>query len=226
MGTPDVLFIYLHGFASGPGSNKARAFRKRFSEINLPLLVPDLENGDFRNLTLSRQMDVIRWLIHRNPARKYGLIGSSMGGYLAALTAQLQPRVRALYLMCPGFDFVQRWETRIKKEYPYHFRSPGLIPLFNYRYNKVMDFSTGLFEDARLWEQVDLGREVPTRLVHGLQDDIVDIENSRNFVRNKSWAELVELDSDHGLLSHLDWILEDSIRFFRASGLLGAGWNS
>ena len=49
-------FIYLHGFASGPGSNKAKAFKKRFDELGISIHVPDLQQGDFENLTLTGQI--------------------------------------------------------------------------------------------------------------------------------------------------------------------------
>ena len=46
-------FIYLHGFASGPNSNKATAFKKRFEELKVPICVPDLQENDFENLNRS-----------------------------------------------------------------------------------------------------------------------------------------------------------------------------
>jgi len=48
-------FVYLHGFASSPSSRKARFFAERFRELGIGLEVPDLAEGDFRNLTLSAQ---------------------------------------------------------------------------------------------------------------------------------------------------------------------------
>ena len=216
----DTLFIYFHGFSSGPHSNKARAFRQHFSSLDLPLVIPDLEDGDFMNLSITSQINVIRRTFQENPAGSYGLIGSSMGGYLAALTAQLQPLVHAVYLMCPGFHFVKRWKIRLLAEYPYTKEIPRLIPLLNYRYNKIMDFSTAIFDDAAWWENVPLNRRLPTRLVHGIHDDIVGIDESRSFTQSHPWAQLEELDSDHGLLSHVDWILQDCIGFFRSQGLI------
>ena len=45
-------FIYLHGFASGPDSNKAQAFKKRFEKLNIVFHIPDLQEylptGDFQ----------------------------------------------------------------------------------------------------------------------------------------------------------------------------------
>ncbi len=214
-----IQFVYLHGFASSPQSQKATAFTKRFTELGLPLSVPDLEGGDFKHLTISRQMQIIQETMNSFPGDSFALIGSSMGGYLAALTAQIRPNVKAAYLMCPGFNLIKRWRSALSEEIQGE-GGAGLIRVFNYRYNKTMELDLGIFEDAEKWEGVDFERPVPTRIVHGIYDDTVDIGESRNFARNHPWTYLKEVNSDHGLLSHLDWILDDCLDFFSVQGLL------
>ena len=142
-----------------------------------------------------------------------------MGGYLAALTAQIRPEVKGAYLMCPGFNFMKRWRSALSGEIQKE-GGTGLIQVLNYRYNKTMELDLGIFEDAEKWEGVEYERPVPTRIVHGIHDDTVDIEESRNFARKHPWASLKEVDSDHGLLSHLDWIIDDCLNFFDGQGLL------
>ncbi len=212
-----IEFIYLHGFASSPQSQKATAFKKRFSELGLPLTVPDLEGGDFKHLTISRQIRIINETLDTFPDATWALIGSSMGGYLAAVTGQLRPEVKALYLMCPGFNFIRRWRLALADEIQ---KGEGLIRVFNYRYNKNMELDLEIFEDAEQWEAIDFDRPVSTRIIHGLHDETVDIEESRNFARQHSWVNLKELDSDHGLISHLNWIIEDCLEFFKRQTLL------
>ncbi len=214
----DNSIIYLHGFSSSPQSNKAVLFRKEFSRHGIDLIIPDLEGGDFRNLTISNQINIIRNVIYQNPSSKYGIIGSSMGGYLALLTAELQPLVSTLFLMCPGINFVKRWEKRLGLEYPHSLRNQNLIQVLNFRYNKVMDLGTEIFKDARCWEEIRLGRQIPSRLVHGVWDEVVPIDESRKYVRINSRAELVEIKSDHGLLSHANWIAKEAVRFFKLHG--------
>jgi len=51
--------IYLHGFASGPGSKKARYFTERLAECGVALEVPDLAEEDFENLTITGQLQVV-----------------------------------------------------------------------------------------------------------------------------------------------------------------------
>jgi len=211
-------FIYLHGFASSPQSHKATAFTQRFAELGLPLTVPDLEGGDFKHLTISRQLRVIEGILDSFPRASFALIGSSMGGYLAALTAQIRPEVKGAYLMCPGFNFIKRWRSALSGQIQ-GAGEAGLIRVFNYRYNKTMELDLGLFEDAEQWEGTKYERPVPTRIVHGIHDDAVDIGESRNFARKHPWVSLKEVDSDHGLLSHLDWIIDDCLNFFSVQGL-------
>ena len=214
-----IQFVYLHGFASSPQSKKASAFKNRFAELGLPLTVPDLEGGDFKHLTISRQLKIIEKTLDSFAGISFALIGSSMGGYLAALTAQIRPEVKGAYLMCPGFNFMKRWRSALSGEIQKE-GGTGLIQVFNYRYNKTMELDLGIFKDAEKWEEVEYKRPVPTRIVHGIHDDTVDIGESRNFTRKHPWASLKEVDSDHGLLSHLDWILDDCLNFFKVQGLL------
>ena len=209
-------FIYLHGFASGPGSNKAKAFKKRFDELGISIHVPDLQQGDFENLTLTGQIELVQGIIDKKKDKKFGLIGSSMGGYLASLIAQTRESVQALFLMAPGFNFLNRW----RKILDISKTTDELIPVFHYRYNKEVRLNTYLFRDAETWESLPLVRKIPTFIVHGLHDETIDIEESRNFVRKKSFCSLKELDSDHGLLSCIDSIIEDSLGFFNQQKLL------
>ena len=209
-------FIYLHGFASGPGSNKAKAFKKRFDELGISIHVPDLQQGDFENLTLTGQIELVQGIIDKKKDKSFGLIGSSMGGYLASLIAQTRESVKALFLMAPGFNFLNRW----RKKLDISKTKDELIPVFHYRYNKEVTLNTYLFRDAETWESLPLERKIPTFIVHGLHDETIDIEESRNFVREKSFCSLKELDSDHGLLSCIDSIIEDSLGFFKQQNLL------
>src|SRR4051812_36390216 len=82
--------IYLHGFASGPQSSKAQYFRRRFEEIGVRMRIPDLTEGNFERLTIGGQLRVIERIAGGDDVR---LMGSSMGGYLAALYAARHPEL-------------------------------------------------------------------------------------------------------------------------------------
>ena len=106
----NLRLIYLHGFASGPGSKKARMFAGWFKEKGVELSVPALDGGDFRNLTLTGQLEVIEREAQGQPC---ALIGSSLGGYLAALYAARREEVQRLVLLAPAFGFARRWAASL-----------------------------------------------------------------------------------------------------------------
>jgi len=51
---------------------------------------------------------------------------------------------------------------------------------------------------------------VPTLIVHGTRDDIVDIQLSRDFAREKRHIRLVEVDDGHELVSSLGLVTEEA----------------
>ena len=215
-------YIYLHGFASGPGSSKATQFKKRFTERSLSLKVPDLQGGDFQCMTLTSQIEIAEACMNANSGKRYALIGSSMGGFLASLIAQRRQDVAALYLMAPGFNFLGRWKERLRTEFKGENKIPGLIQVFHYRYNKYIHLKTDIFRDAERWESLPFNKKIPVRIVHGIHDDTVDISESRTFVNEHPWCQLEELDSDHQLLDKIDWIVNDCLDFFQQEKILTA----
>lgn len=210
-----MKFIYLHGFASSPGSKKAVAFKKAFSEAGASLIVPDLQDGNFEGLTISSQIAVVEKILDQLDEDQVGLIGSSMGGYLAALLAQIRSEATGLYLMAPGFNFLARWKKTLLEQYSDLGKIPSLIEVYHYGYDKNVLLNTNIFEDAEKWERATLDRKLPVRIVHGVRDESVDIGVSREFVKTRPWSQLIELESDHGLISHMEWLVADCLDFFK-----------
>src|SRR5690348_15734298 len=105
--------VYLHGFASSPASRKAHFFREQLQQLGSVVTAPDLAQGDFERLTFSAQLKVIDRAANHNPII---LIGSSLGGYLAALYAARHPEVDRLVLLAPAFDFHRLWTTQLGPE--------------------------------------------------------------------------------------------------------------
>jgi hypothetical protein len=208
-------FIYLHGFASSPSSKKAVVFKNIFKEIGFSLVVPDLEKGNFENVNLTFQMNILFDLLDKYQDEEVCLVGSSMGGYLAAIAAQKRTNVKAIYLMAPGFNFMDRWMKKLDLDCEDETSWMSMIPVFHYRYGTTKLISTHIFKDAKNWSNLKLDREIPIRIVHGIHDEVVSVNESRNFIVDRPWASLKELDADHGLLSHVDWIVTDSIKFFK-----------
>src|SRR5579871_6643805 len=120
--------VYLHGFASSPSSSKARYFSARFLEQGIATQIPQLDENDFEHLTITRQLQVIDRAVANRPAI---LMGSSLGGYLAALYASTNPNIDRLILMAPAFHFPSRWRERYSADLD-RWQREGSLPFFHY----------------------------------------------------------------------------------------------
>src|SRR5437588_8763451 len=129
MGETVSRIVYLHGFASGPASKKAQFFRSRLSQLGIGLEIPDLAEGNFAGLTITGQLEVIE---HASRSESVTLIGSSMGGYLAALYATRHPEVEKLVLMAPAFCFLKRWMETLGPSTVERWKSTGSLEFFHY----------------------------------------------------------------------------------------------
>src|SRR5690349_5325189 len=126
-GRPQMRVVYLHGFASGPLSGKAQFFRAKFAERGIRMEIPRLDEGRFEALTVTGQLRVIERTVGEEPAI---LIGSSLGGYLAALYASRHPsRAERLVLLAPAFQFPRRWKERYSPEDWERWKRVGSTPV-------------------------------------------------------------------------------------------------
>ena len=189
-------------------------FRKRFAAAGVELEIPDLEEGSFRNLTMSGQLRVIERTLGGEPAH---LIGSSMGGYLAALYAARHAGAQRLALMAPAFGFARRWADALGEKALEEWRIQGTLDVFHYAASGPSPLGWGLMEDALRYEDTPKV-EQPTLVWHGLQDDVVPVQASRAFVAQNRHARLVEVQSDHELTDVAERIAEDSVEFLLQGG--------
>lgn len=216
MSVETPFFLYLHGFASGPSSEKARFFRERLGARGVDLAVPDLNEGEegFFGLTVSRSLRRVESMLAEERARERGavLIGSSLGGYLSALAASRNPDVRAVVLMAPAFDLPARWQQILGSETIAKWREEGSLEVDHYATRSKERIGFGFYRDS-LGHPPYPKVECPGLILHGVNDTEVPVGVSRKLVSLSPSVRLVELDSDHALTDVLDTIWEESERF-------------
>lgn len=196
--TPRIL--YLHGFASGPSSGKARYFRERLQECGIELEVPDLTEGDLERLTVTRQLALVERLAAGEPV---ALIGSSMGGYVAALYAARHPEASRLVLMAPAFGFHQRWLEELGEAKIEEWRRTGYLTVHNYAEGRDGRVGYDLLEDSSRYEDYPATTQ-PVLIYHGTQDEVVPYTLSEEFAALRPRVQLEILDSDHQLGDRLE----------------------
>jgi uncharacterized protein len=202
-------FVYLHGFASSPGSRKARFFEERFRELGIGLEIPDLAEGNFRNLTLSAQLNVLERLCRNDPV---ALIGSSMGGYLAALYAARHPEVKKLVLLAPAFSFASRWPETLGEETMDKWKRTNTLRVFHYSEGREVELGYQLIVDAQQYEAYPDFTQ-PALIFQGRNDTVVPPQFAETFAAQHANASLRLLDSDHDLVNVLDVMWRETEKF-------------
>ena len=205
--------VYLHGFASGQSSKKARFFRERLAQLGIGLDIPDLAEGNFKDLTITGQLRVVERAAQGEPVT---LIGSSMGGYLAALFAARHPQVERLVLMAPAFCFSKRWPETLGQATMDEWRRNGVLDVFHYGEGRTAELSYRIIEDGLTYEDYPDVRQ-PALIFHGDHDTVVPPDLSAKFAEQHPQVVLRLLQSDHELLNVLDdmWMETEEFLFGR-----------
>ncbi len=206
------MLLYLHGFASGPSSHKARVLSERFRAAGVRVEVPDLTPGEdgFERSSPSSMLAVAEGLLSAAPP-PHAIIGSSLGGYLAAVIASRNPAVERLVLLAPAFRLFERWGARLTEAQKADWRAHGLETL-HFASNRRRRIGWRFFEDAARYPAFPEVR-VPALCLAGTRDDTVPFEDVEAFVARTPTARLVALDDGHELAASLDRIFEEARAF-------------
>ncbi len=214
------IFLYLHGFASGPSSTKAKAFAAWAERHGVSLQVLDLRVPSFEHLLFSAMTARVIEAIDAagGPRARAVLVGSSLGGLTACRVAEADPRVASVFLMAPAFELASRWEGRIGKAAWQAWQRDGFLEVDDYALRRKSRVHFRFVEelariDAELGPWPDV--RVPTCIVHGTRDDVVDIELSRAWAAGKRHVRLVEVDDGHELVTSIPRILAEADEHFR-----------
>ena len=227
----ETLVVYVHGFGSHQGGEKALFFRNRFVDMGFAYLAFDhrghgSSSGTMTELTISRSIEDLGLILsaHRKDYKRSILIGSSMGGQTASWFAAQNPdRVAANLLIAPGFRFL---ENRIRDLGPKGLeilRKEGEMTVRT----KWVEARIGkqLLEDAEHYPMEKLIPMVrtPTLILHGTEDDTVPFEDSVTFVQ-KAKARPLDLlliaGGDHRLTDQKETLFLEMKTFLKRNGFL------
>jgi pimeloyl-ACP methyl ester carboxylesterase len=199
-----TVYIYLHGFASGPRSRKAQDLHDRFTALNLTLHIPDLNQNDFTHLTLTRQIQqVCAELPVDQPVT---IVGSSLGGLTAAWIAEQCPQVERLVLLAPAFGFLTHWLPKLGENQLQRWQSGQPLMVYHYAAERLLPLNYQFVADCAYYDSTQLKQPIPTLILHGTHDDVIPIQASQDYTILRPWVELIELSSDHSLIDVSDLI--------------------
>jgi hypothetical protein len=174
--------------------------------------VPDLTPGEdgFERSSPSSMLAIAEAALARG-APPHAIVGSSLGGYLAALAASRGAGIERLVLMAPAFRLFERWEARLGPGELERWRGEGLETM-HYASNRHRRIGWQFFEDARRLPAFPEVR-VPVLCIAGRRDETVPLADVAAFVERTPAARLIAVDDGHDLAASLDVVFAEARAF-------------
>jgi alpha-beta hydrolase superfamily lysophospholipase len=225
-GAGDFAALWVHGFGSHRGGEKAAAVREECARRGWPFAAFDFRGHgasggamtDLRASGLLADLAEIRRFLADRGHTRLGLIGSSMGGFAAAWFARRRPdAIVGCVFVAPAFGFLERKWTALTESERDEWRRTGRRRVHNDWVDAELGY--GLVEERADFPPLQLttGWATPALLFHGCADDVVPDTDSLDFLRAVQYPH-VELrllkDGDHRLTAYKDEIATAAGRFF------------
>ena len=170
--------VWLGGFRSDMAGTKAQALADWALASGRAYLRFDYfghgeSGGDFREGTITRWREDALAVLDELIGGDVVLVGSSMGGWIACLTAMVRPeRVKAMVLVAPAPDFTEKLMTpEIPPEGHRALREEG-VWLRPSEYGDPYPITAALLEDGARWSILPgpVPIEAPVRILQGGED--------------------------------------------------------
>ena len=210
-------WLYLHGFASGPGSTKGVALAEHYARQGIHLERVDLRRPSLECLSPRAMMRTVREAIGGERDRAI-LFGSSLGGLMACLVAEEDARVCALVLLAPALRAREQLRRNVGEQGLRRWEETGWLETQDYAEKRLTRVHFGLLEELDALEARSGGWpdvRVPTLLIHGRQDTTTWLSDSRAWASGKRHVRLVEVEDGHELVDSLGRITAEADDFLR-----------
>ncbi len=210
-----LTFVWLSGFKSDMSGSKVTVLEAWAKEQGHGFLAFDysghgLSGGAFEEGTISAWREDALAAIQGLTKGPLVLVGSSMGGWMALLSAlALKDRVAAMVLIAPAPDFTQKlmW-PEFSSEQQAEILEHGMT-LRPSDYGDPYPIARDLIEDGKQWALLDapIALSMPIRILQGMQDPDVPWQHAFKLVDALESEDLVFSlikDGDHRLSREQD----------------------
>ena len=220
--------VFLSGFNSDMDGNKAIFLQKKSIELGYQYIRFDYSGhgsseGVFEQCNISIWLEDVITILKKLSSGPQILVGSSMGGWLALLTAIKIPQfISAIVCIAAAPDFTKRiFEKELSIKQKIQLEKNGKINIYSEYSKEGYSITKNLIDDGK--KHLLLGKNItikkPVRLIHGINDMSVPWKDSLKLL-NKLVTKDVELtfikNGDHRLSSinnlELIWNIINSIK--------------
>ena len=150
------------------------------------------------------------------------LIGSSLGAFVALHVAERavagRHPIERLVLLAPALDFGRRPVGELGAEGMARWRDEGWWETTHHASGERCRVHYELFRDAQRYDSFAVRRTVPTLVLQGRRDDVVDPDMVTRFAAARPHVTLVLLDDDHRLTAEPEVLWEATAPFLGLSG--------
>jgi len=179
--------LFAHGFEGSPDGGKPTYMREQLGwDVVAPIMSSNGWNIEQETSVLLEYLDADEFDL---------VVGSSMGGLAAANASRLRPDTNfGLLLIAPAFGLEEMWYERLSVDEMEHWEETDA---YLYRgFELEMTLNWDFMQTAKQMSWPELNH--PTVILHGMQDDVVPIENSQKIAdTDDNVIALMELDDGH-----------------------------
>ncbi len=200
--------LYLHGFTSSARSTKAQFFSeklKAFPQVEFHAIDFNPTPADFEYVTTTGRINRLRQYTLDHHLGNVSIIGSSYGGLIALHYVHQFGGVERMLLLAPALTWLS---GGLSEQQLRQWEEAGAAPVFHEAFGKEIPVRYDLQIDGlRYLEPVP--PPAPMVIIHGRNDTTVPIEHSRDYAASfPDEVQLIEVDADHDLNGHLEFIWE------------------
>ena len=206
----ELTYVWLSGFKSDMSGTKVTELETWAMANGHGFLAFDysghgLSDGAFEDGTISAWREDALAAIDAHSDGPLILVGSSMGGWMALLTALARTdRIAGLVLIAPAPDFT---EKLMWPEFSAEAQAEIMQKGFTLRpsdYDAPYAITRALIEDGRTWQILDapIQLDIPVRILQGMQDADVPWQHAERLIDTITSKDLVFTlikDGDHRL---------------------------
>jgi len=200
--------LYLHGFASSGQSTKAGYLREKLKalpEVEYHAIDFNPAPSDFEYVTTTGLINRLRQYVLDHGLAHLSIIGSSYGGLIALHYAHRFGGVKKMLLLAPGLFWLS---GGLSDEELARWKEAGVVPIHHAAFQTKIPVRYDLQVDG-LGYLEPIPPPTPVLIIHGQNDETVPIQQTRTYAADfPDQVRLIEVDADHDLNEHLDFIWE------------------
>jgi predicted esterase YcpF (UPF0227 family) len=216
--SPKPNIIYLHGLGSGPRSQKGRLVKEYFSSKGYQVSLPSITVPSLAHLSPKAAIDLVVGEIRANRGHDLVVMGSSFGAFIAlhainSLAPDDRAHIVRVVLLAPALN---PWDPRsglLTPERERVWREVGSAPILDVETGNEVPVHYTFVEELRALDSRSVQLPIPTLIIHGTEDEVVPVSQSREFAASREGVILELVHDTHQLLKNPTKMLESIERF-------------